>query len=726
MFSDKMQSRRGFLFQEIDMPDNPVLTAALAYQKQGYQVIPLTPNQKTPRIKEWQKARWGVFEINDWWGQNPADGIGIITGNPSGISVCDLDGPHAFQLLKDNGITPPKTRSVKTPHGRHLYYEYDGDFGQGAGFLKADCECEKSCAVDGRNDGGYVVAPPTPVDGYEYTVTDEPIAPFGEVPTYLMGKTGTKGTAERLPASNQPKWIADALINGAPQGQRNDMASRLAGYFHSKQMGADVIEATLRTFADNCTPPMDYGELAEVIKSVARYTPKPFQWQGEHLPAPETQFLTDNRARFHWEAQGLTIILERVRLHGETAPCLLTVMTADNGTLYGPIRFDLFSGTQRTTARRAMPDLYPWEGYFNYLASLVREHFTQIEPTIDLSTVVPKGEGEWLIEPLIRGTKPYICFGDGGAGKSTFCTMLGLILATGKELIPNIKALTTGNSLYLDYEQEEEDVAATMQALARGADVTASGIIYQRMSGPVIDHTEQIKRTVKEHSIRLLIVDHIVAACGGDAKDEDSARVFFAALRDIGVATIAIGHVAKGNDKTVYGSTFWTNFARGMFKIEGFQEPESNVNHVELYNTKNNRGTLMRPMAYDVTYEGNGNEQTITFRNADIQSDSQTAKSLGWVERISAVLKHGAMTAGDIATEIDESRETVSRELGRAGRKGTHWQMLIGTQKWGLLEHHIPRDIPRDIPTPPPYGGLGVVGNGKEETKNPRREMPWD
>jgi hypothetical protein len=297
-----------------------------------------------------------------------------------------------------------------------------------------------------------------------------------------------------------------------------------------------------------------------------------------------------------------------------------------------------------------------------------------------------------------------------------------LSLAVGKSLIPGIEVQSEGNSLYLDYEQEDEDVAATLFALAAGVSESARGVIYQRMNGPVSDHVEQLKRTVKEHSIRLLIVDHIVAASGGDAKDEDSARIFFAALREIGVATLAIGHVAKGNDKTVYGSTFWTNFARGMFKIEGFQEPNSPVNHVELFNTKNNRGSLMRPLAFDVVYAGDEPDMNIVFKSADIQSDSQTAKTLGWVERISATIRRGAMTASDIATELNESRETVSRELQRPGRKDTHWAMQTGTQKWGLLQqapdHQIPRDIPRDIPTPPPKGGLGVVGNEKEEDRD--------
>lgn len=694
-----------------------VRDAALDYASRGFSVLPLRPNDKKPALLDWkplQKKAWGAKEINEWWASNPDHGVGILTGKISGFDAIDLDGPHARDLLLAVAPTVPKTLAVKTPHGNHVYIEHDSALKQGAAFLTDDCE--KQCQVDVRSEGGYVVAPPTVIGEAEYSwVTEHPIAQWEECVTALLAsRNGTKPTP--LPVDRQPRWVASALIEGAPEGQRNETATRLAGYFHAHGMPEDVVLATLKQFADACSPPMDYVELDGVIKSVSRYAqggPQPFLWQGDTIPPPEAQFLADNRVRFHWQEQGLTITLERVKMKGESIPCLLTVSTDGSGILYGPIRFDLMSGTQRTTARRAMPDLFAWEGYFNYLATIVRDHHTQIEPTVDLATVLPKGQAEWLIQPLVRGTKPYIVFGDGGAGKSTVCLAIALSLAIGRGVIPGIDVNSEGQTLYLDYEQEDEDVAATLFALAAGMNEAPRGVIYQRMAAPVADHVEQIKRTVKEHGIRLLIIDHIVAACGGDAKDEDSARIFFAALREIGVASISVGHVAKGNDKTVYGSTFWTNFARGMFKIEGFQEPNSNVNHIEIFNTKNNRDTLMRPLAFNITYVGEDPDLSIVFKTADIQSDSETAKRLGWVARVTAVLKGGALTAAEIATELDEPREVVSRELGRAGRKDTHWAMLTGTLKWGLLAHHIPRDMPRDGDSPP-RSLKGSLGDGDE------------
>jgi hypothetical protein len=142
--------------------------AALRYAAEGFSVLPLRPNDKRPAIHEWkplQKTPWTTREINEWWGEHPESNIGIITGEISGVSVIDLDGPHAPALLKAQGLSQPKTRTVKTPHGFHLYVTYDPRLPQTAGILQAgdECDCSKKCSIDTRSNGGYVVAPPSVV-----------------------------------------------------------------------------------------------------------------------------------------------------------------------------------------------------------------------------------------------------------------------------------------------------------------------------------------------------------------------------------------------------------------------------------------------------------------------------------------------------------------------------------------------------------------------------------
>lgn len=149
------------------MADPACMTAALAYANLGWRVLALSPGMKIP-LKDSTlqpngstSASKDPAHIKQLWTQYPLAGVGIATGKESGLTVIDLDGPHAPALLKQHGLTPPETRTVKTPKGWHIYIQYDERIRQGAALFVADCNCAKKCQIDVRNDGGYVVAPPT-------------------------------------------------------------------------------------------------------------------------------------------------------------------------------------------------------------------------------------------------------------------------------------------------------------------------------------------------------------------------------------------------------------------------------------------------------------------------------------------------------------------------------------------------------------------------------------
>lgn len=135
---------------------NNLYQKALEYSVRGYSVIPLRKN-KTPLLKEnviFQRERVATDEeIEKWWTENPDANVGICTGEISNITVVDID-------TGGDKVTPldmfPKTYTVKTPTGGyHLYYQYDPEIGQTANTFP------QFPHVDIRNNGGYVVAPPS-------------------------------------------------------------------------------------------------------------------------------------------------------------------------------------------------------------------------------------------------------------------------------------------------------------------------------------------------------------------------------------------------------------------------------------------------------------------------------------------------------------------------------------------------------------------------------------
>lgn len=98
--------------------------------------------------------------IERWWGAVPSASIGIATGQASGLTVIDADAtdgkPGVVNLTtlcaQHGGV--PATFAVNTGGGGiHLYFKYSANPRTGTNVLAE--------AIDVRNDGGYVIAPPS-------------------------------------------------------------------------------------------------------------------------------------------------------------------------------------------------------------------------------------------------------------------------------------------------------------------------------------------------------------------------------------------------------------------------------------------------------------------------------------------------------------------------------------------------------------------------------------
>lgn len=130
---------------------------ALQYITQGYSIIPLKLDKK-PAINSWrefQKAQPTDEMLERWWDcEELKNNIGVVTGKISGITVIDIDTKDPENTVALD--TFPQTYTVQTPSGGyHLYYEYDARIKQTANTYP------QFPHVDIRNDGGYVVAPPS-------------------------------------------------------------------------------------------------------------------------------------------------------------------------------------------------------------------------------------------------------------------------------------------------------------------------------------------------------------------------------------------------------------------------------------------------------------------------------------------------------------------------------------------------------------------------------------
>lgn len=138
--------------------------AAVWYAERGHLVFPLRPGQKVPATPHgFKDATTDVEIVRRWWLAEPTYNIGLATGHR--FDVIDVDGEAGTESLLDldgEGLTPATYGLVRTPRGFHLYILPTGD----------GCATAVRPGIDYRGVGGYVVAPPSIVEGNGYRWLD--------------------------------------------------------------------------------------------------------------------------------------------------------------------------------------------------------------------------------------------------------------------------------------------------------------------------------------------------------------------------------------------------------------------------------------------------------------------------------------------------------------------------------------------------------------------------
>jgi Bifunctional DNA primase/polymerase, N-terminal len=142
------------------------LRQALAFATCGWPVLPCQPGQKIPATRHgYQDATTDPGQITAWFSRHPDWNLAIATGAP-GPDVLDVDehgdagnGYAAFRQLKAAGLLDGASAYVRTPSGGlHAYFT-------GSDQRNAHLP---GCHLDFRSRGGYVLTPPSRIDGKPY------------------------------------------------------------------------------------------------------------------------------------------------------------------------------------------------------------------------------------------------------------------------------------------------------------------------------------------------------------------------------------------------------------------------------------------------------------------------------------------------------------------------------------------------------------------------------
>jgi hypothetical protein len=226
-----------------------MLAQALAYAARGWPVFPCKPGRKVPNTEHgFLNATTGPAGIRAWWRQHPNDNVAIATGAP-GPDVLDVDvtaegsGWAGFNRLKRAGLLTGAQALVRTPRGGlHAYF---AGTGQPCGSLT-----KAGHFIDFKASGGYVLAPPSVVDGKPYELLDHRDTAgqldWQAVRQLLDPPRNGQPTMPRNGAGRDISRLAD-WVAALPEGNRNNglyWAARRAA--ESGADPADLMDAAVQ------------------------------------------------------------------------------------------------------------------------------------------------------------------------------------------------------------------------------------------------------------------------------------------------------------------------------------------------------------------------------------------------------------------------------------------------------------------------------------------------
>ena len=220
---------------------------------------------------------------------------------------------------------------------------------------------------------------------------------------------------------------------------------------------------------------------------------------------------------------------------------------------------------------------------------------------------------EWLIPNWLPANTATMFTGDGGAGKSWLTLQAVCQIASGFNnafLNPEFPipseaddSIEPKHVIFATYEDEPPEIKRRLQALASGmnwiaesletikqhlhiVDMRGIGSVWGPGMGKHIANTgdllfagEAIRTICEERNAKLLVMDPLSGAFGGNENDRTAVYDFVSSFRGWGdaakCALLVIGHLPKGAEGRAAGfsgSTAWEASARSMWKLSKEEE----------------------------------------------------------------------------------------------------------------------------------------------------------
>jgi hypothetical protein len=208
---------------------------------------------------------------------------------------------------------------------------------------------------------------------------------------------------------------------------------------------------------------------------------------------------------------------------------------------------------------------------------------------------------EFLVEDLLPKCYPATIYGTGGVAKSMLALLLGISYAGGLDRWLGLRVNGEGAVLYFDHELDPDEQLRRVRDLCAGLGINVPDKLgYLSALGKSSEAAFEAALSIcHRHDVRLLILDSLGPAMGGDAEKARDVIAFhnrfIAAFRAMNVTTLIVDHQGKVQSgeqyqgKTALGSAYKGHLVRSAIQVEAFRrEKEAGTLTVRLRQTKSN------------------------------------------------------------------------------------------------------------------------------------------
>jgi hypothetical protein len=172
---------------------------------------------------------------------------------------------------------------------------------------------------------------------------------------------------------------------------------------------------------------------------------------------------------------------------------------------------------------------------------------------------LPASPPPWILPGFVLEEGGTIVFGKSGAGKSWMALAIALSVDSGSTKL--FDGVVQTPTLYMNLERSTKSFAQRLGALNRillGPEEEGRELSFLNdKGGTLADIRYDLDKKIREENIGFVVLDSLSRAGEGLISAED-ANGIMDTLNSLGCAYMAIGHTAKGDDSSLYGSVMFT------------------------------------------------------------------------------------------------------------------------------------------------------------------------